>query len=165
VLQNTNQPVVVDADALNCIALNKDDNWLSLIPSNAVITPHPKEFDRLFGIHENDIERVAKAIALSSQYGFVIVLKGHHTLVAYQGKSWYNTTGNAGMAKGGSGDVLTGIITALLAQKYISLHAALIGVYLHGLAGDITLKNQAIESMLPSDLIENIGTAFLHLQR
>ena len=164
VLKNLSQPVVIDADALNCIALNKDDNWLSLISSKAVITPHPKEFDRLFGTHENDIERVAKAIALSSQYGFVIVLKGHHTLVAYQGKSWYNTTGNAGMAKGGSGDVLTGIITALLAQKYTPVHATLIGVYLHGLAGDITLKNQAIESMLPSDLIENIGNAFLYLQ-
>ena len=165
VLKNSNQPMVIDADALNCIALNKDKNWLSLISSNAVITPHPKEFDRLFGTHENDIERVGKAIALSSQYGFVIVLKGHHTLVAYQGKSWYNTTGNAGMAKGGSGDVLTGIITALLAQKYTTVHATLIGVYLHGLAGDITLKNQAIESMLPSDLIENIGNAFLYLQK
>ncbi len=164
ILKNADQPMVIDADGLNCLSLNKDDNWLGLISSNAVITPHPKEFDRLFGTHENDVERVVKAIALSSKHDFVIVLKGHHTLIAYQGKSWYNTTGNAGMAKGGSGDVLTGIITALLAQKYIPLHAALIGVYLHGLAGDITLKNHAIESMLPSDLIDNIGNAFLHLR-
>lgn len=163
-LLHANKPLAIDADALNCIALHSTDNWLTLIPANAIITPHPKEFDRLFGKHNNDSERIEKAMVLSNTYKFVIVLKGHHTLIAYQGKAWYNTTGNAGMAKGGSGDVLTGMLTALLAQKYTSINAALLGVYLHGLAGDITLQQQAIESMLPSDLIENIGKGFLHLR-
>ncbi len=163
-LLQANKPMVIDADALNCIALHSTNNWLSLIPVNAIITPHPKEFDRLFGKHDNDSDRIDKAIALSNTYKFVIVLKGHHTLIAYQGKAWYNTTGNAGMAKGGSGDALTGMLTALLAQKYTTINAALLGVYLHGLAGDITLQQQAIESMLPSDLIDNIGNAFLHLR-
>jgi NAD(P)H-hydrate epimerase len=159
------KPLVIDADALNCIALHTADNWLSIIPANAIITPHPKEFDRLFGQHDTDSERIDKAIALSNTYQFVMVLKGHHTLIAYQGKAWYNTTGNAGMAKGGTGDVLTGMLTALLAQKYTAINAALLGVYLHGLAGDITLQQQAIESMLPSDLIDNIGKGFLKLRQ
>lgn len=161
VLLNATQPLVIDADALNSIAAN---NWLAQIPSNAIITPHAIEFDRLFGKHNNDTERWLTAIDASTKYPFVIVLKGHHTLIAQHGRAWYNTTGNAGMAKGGSGDVLTGIITALLAQQYSMMHAAWLGVYLHGLAGDITVQSQAIESMLPSDLIEHIGKAFLHLR-
>jgi NAD(P)H-hydrate epimerase len=161
VLINATQPMVIDADALNSIATNK---WLAQIPANAIITPHAIEFDRLFGKHNKDAERWLTAIDASTKYPFVIVLKGHHTLIAHEGKAWYNTTGNAGMAKGGSGDVLTGIITALLAQQYNITNAALLGVYLHGLAGDLTLANEAIESMLPSDLIAHIGKAFLHLR-
>ncbi len=164
ILVNATQLLVIDADALNCIALKAGNNCLDKIPSNAVITPHPKEFDRLFGNHTNDAERWATAIKASNDYGFVIVLKGHHTLIAHEGKAWYNITGNAGMAKGGSGDVLTGIVTAFLAQGYSVINAALLGVYLHGLAGDITLQTQAMESMLPSDLIENIGNAFTQLR-
>lgn len=161
VLTTTTQALAIDADALNCIAAN---NWLAQIPANAVITPHAIEFDRLFGTHANDAERWLTAIDMSLKYSFVIVLKGHHTLIVHKGQSWYNTTGNAGMAKGGSGDVLTGIITALLAQQYTLTHAALLGVYLHGLAGDITLQSVAIESMLASDLIDHIGKGFLHLR-
>lgn len=161
VLANATQPLVIDADALNCIAANK---WLAQIPANAIITPHAIEFDRLFGTHKNDAERWVTAIDISQQYPFVLVLKGHHTLLVHKGNAWYNTTGNAGMAKGGSGDVLAGMLTALLAQKYTTINAALLGVYLHGLAGDITLQQQAMESMLPSDLIENIGKGFLQLR-
>jgi len=164
VLQQATQPLVIDADALNSIAMNKEQDWLGLISANAVITPHPKEFDRLFGEHNTALERLYKAIAVSQQYSFVVVLKGHHTIIAYKGEAWFNTTGNAGMAKGGSGDVLTGMITAFLAQQYSVLKATMLGVYLHGLAGDITLQQQAMESMLPSDLIDNIGKSFLQLQ-
>jgi len=161
VLINATQPLAIDADALNGIAAN---NWIAQIPANAIITPHAIEFDRLFGKHNNDAERWLTAIDASTKYPFVLVLKGHHTLIAQHGKAWYNTTGNAGMAKGGSGDVLTGMVTALLAQQYLIINAALLGVYLHGLAGDLTLANEAIESMLPSDLIAHIGKAYLHLR-
>jgi NAD(P)H-hydrate epimerase len=161
VLNNATQPLVLDADALNIIAAN---HLLEHIPSNAIITPHAIEFDRLFGNHHNDAERWLTAIEASTKYPFVIVLKGHHTLIAQHGKAWYNTTGNAGMAKGGSGDVLTGIITALLAQRYTLEHTAILGVYLHGLAGDLMLTNEAMESVLPTDLIAHIGKAYLYLR-
>ena len=103
------------------------------------------------------------ALEQSTKYNCIIILKGRYTLIADKGKGWFNITGNAGLAKGGSGDILTGIITALLAQKYDSLNAALFGVYLHGLAADITLEKQSEESMLASDVIENLGTAFNNL--
>jgi NAD(P)H-hydrate epimerase len=149
--------MVLDADALNILSENKE--WLSLL-KDVILTPHPKEFERVFGTCENDFERIDKALEFSEKHKLVIVLKGHYTLIAYNGKGYFNTTGNAGMAKGGSGDVLTGMLTALLSQNYKPLDAALLGVFLHGLAGDIALKKQSTESMLPSDLIENIGKAF-----
>jgi len=104
-------------------------------------------------------------LQLSLAYPFVIVLKGHYTLIAYQGKGYFNTTGNPGMAKGGSGDVLTGILTALLAQGYNSLKAVLSGVYLHGLAADHALINQSMETMIATDIIENLGAAFYDLSK
>jgi len=156
------KPVVIDADALNILAENKE--WIEKIPAGSVITPHPKEFERLFGKHDNEAERIDKAMVLSSQYNFTIVLKGHHTLVATAGKGWFNNTGNAGLAKGGSGDVLTGIITAFLSQGYSGDAAARCGVYLHGLAADLTLQQQSMESMLAGDIIERLGEAFYELQ-
>jgi len=162
VLLSYHKPMLIDADALNIISEHKE--LLQQIPANSVLTPHPKEFDRLFGKHENEFERLNKCLALSKQYSFVIVLKNHHTLIAYNGKGLFNTTGNAGLAKGGSGDLLSGIITALLSQQYSALHAALIGVYLHGLAADIALETQSVESLLATDVIENLGKAFLFLQ-
>jgi len=161
-LRNYHHPVVLDADALSIIALKKDR--LKVIPHDSILTPHPKEFDRLFGACNTDYERVYKAIALSEKHPFIIVLKGHYTLIAYKGKGFFNTTGNEGLATGGSGDVLAGMITSLLAQKYEPLHAAIIGVYLHGLAADLALETQSVESLLPSDVIENIGNAYLFLK-
>ncbi len=158
VLSHYKNPMVIDADALTI--LSKNTNWLQLIPEGSILTPHPKEFERLFGICDNDYERADKAIALSLEYSFVIVLKGHYTLIASKGKGWYNITGNAGMAKGGTGDVLTGMLTALLAQQYVPEDAAKIGVFLHGLAADLALNAQSMESLLASDIIENIGHAF-----
>jgi ADP-dependent NAD(P)H-hydrate dehydratase / NAD(P)H-hydrate epimerase len=157
-----NKPLVIDADGLNCLALNPD--LLSGLPSHSILTPHPKEFERLFGACVNDYERMSRAREKARSHHIVIVLKGHHSLIATpSGQLYFNTTGNAGMAKGGSGDVLTGIITALVAQGYQPLLAALLGVYLHGAAGDLAAKQVSPEAMIASDIINNIGTAFLQL--
>ncbi len=160
-LQQFHKPVVLDADALTILSQQKD--LFRLIPPNAVLTPHPKEFDRLFGEHASLEERAAKAITLSKLHPWTIVLKGHQTLIATDGRGYQNTTGNAGLAKGGSGDVLTGMITALLAQGYSSLVAAQVGIFLHGRAADIAVKKQSMESLLARDVIENIGAAFQSL--
>lgn len=157
-LQSTLSKYVLDADALNLIAENKE--LLENISANAILTPHPKEFDRLFGEMANDFERIEKAIAMSKKYFFTIVLKGHHTCIVKNGIVYFNLTGNSGMATGGMGDTLTGIIAALLAQGYNSLDAAILGVYLHGLAGDLAVSEQSVESLLPSDLIDFLGAAF-----
>jgi len=125
-----------------------------------VLTPHVKEFDRLFGESDNKTARINKAIELSKQYPWVIVLKDHETLIVENGEAWMSNTGNAGLAKGGSGDILSGMITALLAQGYSSFIAAKIGVYLHGVAADIAVKEQSLESLLASDVVEKIGAAF-----
>jgi hydroxyethylthiazole kinase-like uncharacterized protein yjeF len=157
------KPILLDADALNIIA--KNNELINKLPKESIITPHPKEFDRLFGIHENDHERMLSAVSNAKKYNIVIVLKGHRTLITFNGNSFINTNGNAGLAKAGSGDVLTGIISAFLAQGYSPLNAALLGVYLHGLAANITLKTQSMESMLITDVIDNLGKAFYLLRK
>lgn len=159
-LEQVRQPLVLDADALTILSQHKD-LW-GMLPAGAVLTPHPGEFDRLFGKHDSVEERKAKALELSLSYEWVIVLKGQHTLVCYKGQAYENTTGNAGLAKGGSGDALTGIILSLLAQGYEALHAAIVGVYLHGLAADFALQGQSPESLLITDIFSCIGKAFNH---
>ena len=154
-------PVVFDADALNIIAKYKIDWKHFNFPF--VLTPHPKEFDRLFGEHHSESERRNTAIQKNKELNCVIVLKGHKTFITDGIQNFENTTGNSGLAKGGSGDALTGIITSFLAQGYTTLEAAKLGVYLHGLAADITLQTQSEESMLITDVIENIGLAFKSL--
>jgi NAD(P)H-hydrate epimerase len=151
-------PLLLDADALNIISEEK--SLLKKITEQTILTPHPKEFDRLFGNHKNENDRAKKAIEMAARYDVVIVLKGAKTLVTYRGDAVKNSTGNAGLAKGGSGDALTGIVTAFLAQGYEPYTAAKIGVYLHGLAADIALQDESMESMLISDVIECIGSAF-----
>jgi hydroxyethylthiazole kinase-like uncharacterized protein yjeF len=158
ILMECTYPIVVDADALNIIADNK--MLLNKIPKNTIITPHPKEFDRIFGIHKTTEQRIHTAITKALQYKIIIVLKGHETVITSNGVSFINTTGNAGLAKAGSGDALTGIVTAFLAQGYQPMDAAKIAVYLHGLAADITLTEQSLESMLITDVINNLGNAF-----
>ncbi|GGH71894.1 NAD(P)H-hydrate epimerase [Filimonas zeae] len=155
------RPLVLDADALNIISTHTE--WLKRIPAGSVLTPHPKEFDRLFGPHENEMQRLEKALQISATLPLVIIVKGHHTLVAWQGRGYFNTTGNAGMATGGSGDVLTGIITGLLAQYKNGFTAAVLGVYLHGLAADLALEKQSMESLLPGDVTDTFGAAFRQL--
>jgi hydroxyethylthiazole kinase-like uncharacterized protein yjeF len=161
-LSEYNKPLVLDADVLNIIANNKK-LW-DKIPENSILTPHPKEFDRLFGTHNNVDARIETAIKKAQDYNIVIVLKGHKTLITSVGEAFLNTTGNAGLAKGGSGDALTGIITAFLAQGYAPFNAAKQGVYLHGLAADIALKKQSMESLLITDVIESLGKAFKKIE-
>lgn len=156
------QPMVLDADALNCLAL---DPWLlRQLPSHSLLTPHPKEFDRLFGPASDDFERMNRARAQSASLNMVVILKGHHTLVALpDGRAFLNATGNAGMAKGGSGDVLTGLLTALLAQGYAPVEAALLGVFLHGAAGDAAAEVLGMEAMLAGDVARLLSKAFARL--
>ncbi len=153
-------PVVVDADALNLVA--KQQDLLAKLPKGSILTPHPKEFARLFGENTNSMIQVDHARIQAMRYNINIVLKGHHTAVINtEGECYYNMTGNAGMAKGGSGDALTGIITGLLAQGYEPHHAAMMGVYLHGLAGDLAAKDLSQEAIVAGDIIEYLGKAFL----
>ncbi|MCF6131447.1 NAD(P)H-hydrate dehydratase [Flavobacterium wongokense] len=161
-ITNVNSPIIFDADALNILA--KNQGHFLLLPQKSIITPHPKEFDRLFGNHDSDSERRKTALSKANELKLIIVLKGHRTFITDGEKSFENTTGNPGLAKGGSGDALTGIITAFLAQDYEPLNAAKLGVFLHGLAADLTLETQSTESMLITDVIENLGKAFKKIQ-
>lgn len=163
-LKSFHQPLVLDADALNIVS--KHSELLSELNPNTIITPHPKEFDRLFGNCNSDILRFEKAKKMAIQHKIIIVLKGHFTGVFGPDASIsFNTTGNAGMAKGGSGDALTGIITALLAQSYAPVAAAVFGVFLHGCAGDIAASLFSEEAMFATDLIHCLGNVFLDLKK
>jgi NAD(P)H-hydrate epimerase len=156
---NCNKPLVIDADALNVLSENQE--LYNSIPGNTIITPHPKEFERLFGKSESDFDRINLALSKAKELNIFIVLKGHYTFIATpDGKGFFNSTGNSGMATAGAGDVLTGIITGLLAQKYSILNSCLMGVYLHGLSGDIAAKKISKEALIAGDIVENLGNAF-----
>jgi NAD(P)H-hydrate epimerase len=164
ILHRYKKPLVLDADALNM--LSTDSSLFALLPPYSILTPHPKEFERMFGASSNDFERLRLACERAKEYQCVIILKGHYTFIAMPGgKGYFNSTGNPGMAKGGSGDVLTGVLTALLSQGYSPGEAAILGVYLHGLAGDLAADALSRESMLASDLTDHLGKAFLLLGR
>lgn len=161
-LEQYKKPIVIDADALNILSASHEN--FKLFPENSILTPHPKEFERLVGKSSDDFDRHQMQIDFSQKHKVIVVLKGAHTCITTpDGNVFFNSTGNAGMAKGGSGDVLTGIITALLAQKYQPLEAAIIGVYVHGLAGDFAAIKKGLISMLPSDLIKCLPKAFKRL--
>ena len=163
-LEQTSQPMVIDADALNL--LSENPAWWKNIPKESILTPHPKEFERLFGKAENDFERNKLQRKKAQDYGVFIVLKGANTAIACpDGACWFNATGNPGMATGGSGDVLTGILTGLLAQGYPPQSAALLGVYLHGLAGDLAALENSQEALVAGDIIQYLGEAWLELLR
>jgi ADP-dependent NAD(P)H-hydrate dehydratase / NAD(P)H-hydrate epimerase len=152
-------PLVLDADALNVLA--KQPALLKDIPPGSILTPHPKEFTRLFGESADEWERMKKAQEKAAELQVIIVLKGHFTFIAMPGgKGYFNNTGNAGMATAGSGDVLTGILTGLLAQGYPPEQAAILGVYLHGMAGDLAAKALSQEAMIAGDIIRFLGKAF-----
>lgn len=161
-IQNSPGPLVIDADALNI--LSENPTWFAFLPQGSILTPHPKEFQRIAGSWQNDFERLEKQRNLAQKHGIYIVLKGAHTSICFpDGQCYFNSTGNPGMATAGSGDVLTGIITGLLAQGYSSGTAATLGVYLHGLAGDIAAKEVGYEALIASDIIDNLGNAFTEL--
>lgn len=163
-IKNATSPMVLDADALNIISQNKD--WLALLPEQSIITPHPKEFDRLTGNHKTHYERIENGRKLAKTHKINIVLKGAYTaVISSEGDVYFNTTGNPAMAKGGSGDVLTGIILGLLSSGYEPYNAARIGVYVHGLAADIALESQSIESLIATDIIKHLGEAFNNIRK
>ncbi|MEI6822835.1 MAG: NAD(P)H-hydrate dehydratase [Bacteroidota bacterium] len=161
-LLNIHKPLVIDADALNILSLNND--ILYKVPANSILTPHKKEFERLFGISTNDFERNTLQREMSVKYNIYIVLKGAQTAITTpQGDCYFNSSGTQGMATAGSGDVLTGVITGLLAQGYEPKDAALLGVFLHGLAGEHCLGPRSLETMLAGDIIEHLSQAYFEL--
>ena len=156
-------PLVLDADAINMLALHPE--WYEELPEGTVLTPHPKEFERLAGPAVNGYDRVHKAMDFAVKYKVIVVLKGAHTAIATpEGEVWFNMTGNPGMATAGSGDVLTGIILSLLAQRYPPTKAAMAGVFLHGLAGDLARDEKGEEALIASDIIDHLGKAFLRVK-
>lgn len=156
-------PIVIDADALNMLGSHRA--WLQQLPKNIIMTPHPKEFDRLVGNTSSDCyERLLKAQELADRLQGYILLKGHYTaLCCPSGKVYFNQTGNSGMATAGSGDVLSGILTGLLARGYKQEDACIIGLYLHGLAGDLAAESLSKESLLAGDIIKFLPKAFKQL--
>ena len=162
-VRRTQCPLVIDADALNILASRRA--WMQQLPKGIIMTPHPGELDRLEGQCIDSYERLTKARQLAERIQGYIVLKGHHTAVCMpDGQVSFNSTGNAGMATAGSGDVLTGIIVGLLAQGYSQRDAAVIGVYLHGLAGDLAAEELGEESLIASDIIAFLPKAWMALR-
>lgn len=162
-LKNTSKPVLIDADGLNLLAAN--DKLKAYIPPNSVLTPHPKELERLVGPWEDDFEKIRKTRAFAKQYRCIVVVKGACSLVVTPDELYINITGNPGMATAGSGDVLTGIITGLMAQGYLPLEAAILGVYLHGKSGDIAAGSSSEESLLAGDIVQYYGVAVQQLKK
>lgn len=159
---SSGKPMVIDADALNILGAHHE--MLQLVPPGSILTPHPKEFERLAGSWRDDFERLEKQIKLAGDMQCVIVLKGAHTSIASpDGGTYFNSTGNPGMGTGGSGDVLTGMLTGLLAQKYSSRDAAILGVYLHGLSGDHAAHDKGMDSLIASDLVDYLPSAYRDL--
>jgi ADP-dependent NAD(P)H-hydrate dehydratase / NAD(P)H-hydrate epimerase len=164
ILKNFGKPMVIDADGLNM--LGQDRELLRLVPQGSILTPHPKEFERMVGKWQNDFERMEMQKKLAVQLKSAVVLKGANSAIASpEGKVCFNSTGNPGMAKGGSGDVLTGILTGLMAQGYDCFQAAQLGVYLHGLAADLAVPEFGIHSLIASDLIDFLPSAFLRIRK
>ncbi|MDX1326699.1 MAG: NAD(P)H-hydrate dehydratase, partial [Arenibacter sp.] len=161
-LASNTAPLVIDADGLNLMA--KDPSLLGLLPSQTVLTPHPKELERLLGKWKNDFEKLNKTKAFSKKYDCIVVIKGAHTTTVYKDRGYVNATGNPGMATAGSGDVLTGIVTGLIAQGYPPLEATILGVYLHGKAADIAVAQCGYQAMVATDIFSNLGKAFKSLE-
>lgn len=160
-LKSNQIPLVIDADGLNILSENED--WLELLQPQTILTPHYKELERLLDGWASETEMLQKVIGFSKQYNIIIVMKGAPTQIIDGDDLYENTTGNAALATAGSGDVLTGILTGLLAQSYDPLQAALLGVYLHGATADIALPHTGTESFIASDITHLLGKAFLSI--
>lgn len=158
-LETQRSPMVLDADALNI--MSADSGLLQLLPPLSILTPHPKEFERLAGAWKNDFEKLVLLKDFARRYEVIVVLKGRYSAIATpEGEIYFNPTGNPGMATGGSGDVLTGVLTAMLAQGYSPVEASLLGTYLHGHAGDLAVADKGMEGLIASDLIDYLPKAF-----
>jgi hydroxyethylthiazole kinase-like uncharacterized protein yjeF len=154
-------PLVIDADAITI--LGKNPEFLKDLPEKTILTPHPKELERLIGNWKDDFDKIEKAKAFAKQYNCIVVIKGANTITIFENQLYVNNTGNPGMATAGSGDVLTGMITALLSQGYDPLHAAVFGVYLHGSSGDIATQKTGFEALVAGEIVSHIGASFLEL--
>lgn len=164
-LEDNNTPLVIDADALNLMSSHRE--LLSMLPEGAVLTPHPKEFERLVGKWNDDFEKLKLATEFSINYQIVLVLKGANTAIfTPDGNIHFNSSGNSALATGGSGDVLTGIITSLISQGYSNVEASIMGVYLHGLTSDIAIAKgkESAESFSAMNIIDYLGEAFNSLK-
>ncbi|RLD28054.1 MAG: bifunctional ADP-dependent NAD(P)H-hydrate dehydratase/NAD(P)H-hydrate epimerase [Bacteroidetes bacterium] len=160
-LKQNKLPLVIDADGINI--LSKKKSLLELLPEQTILTPHPKELERLLGTWKDDFDKLKKVKRFSKKHNVIIVIKGANTTTVFKDKLYINSTGNPGLATAGSGDVLTGIITGLLAQKYSPLNATIFGVYLHGKAADIAVEDFGYESLIASHIIEYLGEAYLDI--
>ena len=160
-LKSNKSKLVIDADALNL--LSKKKTLLKLLPEQSILTPHPKELERLIGKWSDDFDKLEKVKVFSKKYNVIVLIKGANSITVYLDKLYVNTTGNPGMSTAGSGDVLTGIISGLIAQGYESLSATVFGVYLHGKSADIAIEDYGYQSLIASHIIENLGKAYLDL--
>lgn len=160
-IEDTKNPMLIDADGINLLA--KHPGLIEKLPEKTILTPHPGELTRLLGTWTDDFDKLEKCKTFSKTHKVIIVLKGAHTIVVAEDNLYVNTTGNPGMATAGSGDVLSGVITALLAQQYDPLMASILGVYLHGKAGDLAAQQNGYEALIASDIIAYMGKAFISL--
>jgi len=161
-LENISVPLIIDADGLNLLSENKE--WYDKLPENTILTPHPGEFQRLAGDSENSYKRLQTQLAFSKKYKVILVLKGAFTCITTPaGKIYFNSTGNPGMATAGSGDVLTGIILGFLAQHIPAEDAAILGVYVHGLAGDLAAEQNSETALIAGDIVQCLGKAFMKI--
>jgi NAD(P)H-hydrate epimerase len=156
--------IVIDADGLNILSENK--TWLGFLPANCILTPHPKEFERLCGKQDGDFEQLETLRNFSLKYGCIVVLKCAHSAIAMpDGNIFFNSSGNAGLAKAGSGDGLTGVILGLLSRGYSAPQAAILGTFIHGYAADQCAKEKSMESILITDVIKELPKALKKLEK
>jgi len=160
-LTRNKTPLVIDADGLNL--LSKKKTLLKLLPKKTILTPHPKELERLIGKWSDDFDKLKKVKAFSKKYDVIVLIKGAHSITVYEDKLYINTTGNPGMATAGSGDVLTGVISGLVGQGYEPLAASIFGVYLHGKSADISVEDHGYQSLIASHILETMGNAYIDL--
>lgn len=160
-LKTNKAPLVIDADGINILAANK--NLLKLLPANTILTPHPKELERLLGTWTDDFDKLEKAKQFSTKNKIILIIKGANTITILEDKCYINTSGNPGLSTAGSGDVLTGIITGLLSQGYNPLSASVFGVFLHGKSADIAVEDYGYQSLIASHVIEYLGAAYMDL--
>lgn len=160
-LKKTKNSMVIDADGINM--LSKERELLKELPVNSVLTPHPGELERLIGKWKDDFDKLEKVKKFCKKFSVIVVIKGAHTITVFQDDLYVNNSGNPGMATAGSGDVLSGVITSLISQKYEPLIAAVLGVYLHGRTGDILAEEMSYQGLIAGDIANNMGRAFLDL--